>query len=79
MDLEIQHIVAWLAYQDKFGNLSNFNLYQTGNKTTAAEQLLYDSGIGETKSRVTKEKPQDKLEIMIKLYKDWRNKAETTG
>ena len=78
-DLEIQHIVAWLGYRDEFGELSNFDLYQTGNKTTAAKKLLYDTGIAETKSGVTKEKTRDKLGTMIKLYKDWRDKAETTG
>lgn len=79
MDLEIQHIVAWLGYRDELGELSNFDLYQTGNKLTAAKKLLYDTRIAETKSGVTKEKARDKLGTMIKLYKDWRDKAETTG
>ena len=78
-DLEIQHIVAWLGYRDEFGELTNFDLYQTGNKTTAAEKLLQYTGIAETKSGITKEKARDKLGTMIKLYKDWRDKAETTG
>ena len=78
-DLEIQHIIAWLAYRNESGDLFNFDLYQTGNKTIATERLLlYDTGIGETKSGVTKEKARDKLGIMVKLYKDWRDKAETT-
>ncbi len=38
-DLEIQYMVAWLGYRDEFGELTNFDLYQTGNKTTAAEKL----------------------------------------
>lgn len=33
-DLEIQHMVAWLANQDEFDKLSNFDIYQMGNKTT---------------------------------------------
>lgn len=56
----------------------NFDLYQTGNKTTATEKLLHNTGIAETKSGVTKEKARDKFGTMIKLYKDWRDKAETT-
>ena len=55
-DLEIQHIVAWLDYQNKLGELSNFDLYQTSNKTTPAKKLLYDTGIAETKSGITKKK-----------------------
>ena len=78
-DLKIQQIVAWLGYRDELGELSNFDLYQTGNKTTAAEKLLYDTGIAETKSGVNKEKDRDKLGTIIKLYKDWRDKAKTTG
>ena len=39
-------------------------------KLQAAEKLLYDTGIAETKSEVTKEKARDKLGTMIKLYKD---------
>ena len=72
-------MLAWLAYRDESGDIFNFNLYQTGNKTTAAEYLLYDTGIGETKSGVTKDKARDKLGTVIKLYKDWRDKAETNG
>ena len=38
-DLETQYMVAWLGYRDEFGELTNFDLYQTGNKTIAAEKL----------------------------------------
>lgn len=39
----------------------------------------YDTKIGETKSRFTKKKACNKLGTMVKLYKYWRDKAETIG
>lgn len=72
-DLEIQQIVAWLGYRDELGELSNFDLYQTGNKTTAAEKLLYDTGIAETKSGVTKEKARDYDQALQGLEGQSRN------
>lgn len=77
-NLKIQYIIVWFGYQDKFDKLLNFNLYQIGNKTIAVKKLLCDIKIAEIKSRVTKEKAQKKLGTIIKLYKDWRNKAQTT-
>lgn len=49
--------------------LSNFDLYQINNKIIAADKLLYNTKIAETKFEVSKEKAQDKLGTIIKLYK----------
>lgn len=56
-DLEIQHIVAWLGYRDKFGELSNFDLYQTGIKS----QPLRDYYMIQESRKQNLESPRKKL------------------
>lgn len=76
---DIEVITDWLMVRDTNGELCNFLLYLKGNKAEVARQLLYDTGLGQTKLGVTKEKTRDKIGSMIALYKTWRNKAEETG
>lgn len=59
------------------GKFSKFDFYQINNKTTASEKLLYNIKTAKIKSKVTKEKTWDKLGTIIKLYKDWKDKAKT--
>lgn len=76
---DIEVINNWLMVRDTNGELRNLLLYLKGNKAEAARQLLHDTGLGQTKLGVTKEKTRDKIGSMIALYKTWRNKAEETG
>lgn len=55
--------------KDSNGDLSNLNLYQSGNRSDAAMKFLVTTGLDVTKPGVTKEKTRDKIGNMIALYK----------
>ncbi len=51
-------ITNWLMVRDANGELCNFLLYLKRNKAEAARQQLHDTGLGQTKWGVKKEKQE---------------------
>lgn len=77
-DDEIARIVAWFCERDAEGELQHLKTWNTGNKTDAAVLMLKDTGLC-AKKNVIKTKTKDKMVEIIKKYKWWREKADSTG
>lgn len=74
----IEVIVMWMDQRDKKGIAVNYKAWTTRNHTDVAAGMLIETRL-EGKNRVTKKKAADKLEDMIKSYKDMKETADQTG
>ena len=77
-EADIQAIVAWVGKRNEKGVAVNYKAWTTGNHTEEAGQLLQETGL-ERKKSVIKKKAADKLEDMVKSYKNMRETANCTG
>ena len=77
-DPEIRTIVTWFCRRDASVVPVNYEAYSNGNQQTTGEQMLIETGLKD-KPGVNKKKASDKINDMIKTYKEWRLKAERSG
>lgn len=77
-DAEIRTIVLWFCHRDQHSVPTNYDAYSNENQQATGERMLKDTGL-DTKHGVNKQKAADKINDMIKTYKEWQVKAEGSG
>ena len=75
---DIDLIVEWFCRRDEDGIPANYEAYATSAYTEVAEKMLQETGLID-KALTTKKKAADKMDSMVKAYKDMRMKAEGSG
>ena len=70
--------MEWFCRRDEAGRATNYNAWTTTVHTEVAERMLQETGLKD-KNLVTKKKTVDKMDAMVKEYKDMRQKAEGSG
>ncbi|KAF6235230.1 hypothetical protein HO173_006424 [Letharia columbiana] len=78
VEQDIDLMVQWFCSRNKKGVAVNYKVWATSTHTDVAERILKDTGLVD-KPLVTKKKAADKMDAMVKDYKDMRMKAEGSG
>ena len=78
VEQDVDLIVEWFCKRDEAGIPITYEAWVTSAHTDIAQRMLEETGL-ENKQLATKKKAADKLDTMIKDYKDIKMKVEGPG